>query len=328
MSPRDRPRFYGSSIKQRPPDHGIRMKKAGITWWGQRWIEALEHVLRGDAGRLSRGRTYARAGRAHDLVVAGGKVTARVTGSRREPYTVQIELSQFSENSWTRAIGVMANKAQFSAELLAGTMPERIDDAFEGESASLFPQRRSELVTTCSCPDQGDPCKHVAATHYLLGEALDRDPFLLFELRGRTKQQVLSELRAVRVGDSTSVDDDTANAEVPRVALDRVEPSDYDRAPEPLPALHFSFERPLNQGAVLKQLAKPSAWGDQNSPAESLAFLVTAAAEAARKLALAEAEPEPEPELEPEPETALPEPRTARVPAEPAAKRRGRPSRK
>lgn len=41
--------------KKPPPDDGIRMKKAGTTWWGQRWIEALEHVLGGDAGRLARG---------------------------------------------------------------------------------------------------------------------------------------------------------------------------------------------------------------------------------------------------------------------------------
>ena len=54
--------------KKPPPERGIRMKKAGTTWWGQRWIEALESVLRGDAGRLARGRTYARAGRTHDQI--------------------------------------------------------------------------------------------------------------------------------------------------------------------------------------------------------------------------------------------------------------------
>jgi hypothetical protein len=92
----------------------------------------------------------------------------------------------------------MAAKARFSAELLAGEMPREIDEAFRAAGASLFPERRAELATRCSCPDWGDPCKHVAATHYVLGEALDRDPFLLFELRGRSREQVLDALREAR----------------------------------------------------------------------------------------------------------------------------------
>jgi uncharacterized Zn finger protein len=79
-------------------------------------------------------------------------------------------------------------------------MPQAIDEVFVAAGVSLFPKQRADLETSCSCPDWGDPCKHVAATHYVLGEALDRDPFLLFELRGRTKDQVLDALRAARGG--------------------------------------------------------------------------------------------------------------------------------
>jgi uncharacterized Zn finger protein len=300
MSPFERPRFYPASLKQPAPAHGIRMNKAGTTWWGQRWLEALEHVLRGDSGRLSRGRTYARAGRTHDLEITAGKVSARVTGSRVTPYEVRIELAQLPDSTWDLAIAGMAQKAQFSAELLAGTMPERIDEVFRPAKSSLFPQHRKELVTSCSCPDSGDPCKHVAATHYLLGEALDRDPFLLFELRGRTKAQVLAALRAARdaseprepalaVGQPSSAAG--PGAEVPRVALGKLSPADYDKAREPLPALSFSFDAPLTHGAVLKQLGVPAAWRGKGSPVDALAPLVSRAAEAARRLALADLEP-------------------------------------
>jgi uncharacterized Zn finger protein len=79
-------------------------------------------------------------------------------------------------------------------------MPQAIDEVFVAAGVSLFPKQRADLRTSCSCPDWGDPCKHVAATHYVLGDALDRDPFLLFELRGRTKDQVLDALRAARGG--------------------------------------------------------------------------------------------------------------------------------
>jgi len=195
----------------------------------------------------------------------------------------------------------MAEKAQFSAELLAGLMPSEIDEVFRAARTSLFPKRRSDLVTSCSCPDWGDPCKHVAATHYVLGEALDRDPFLLFELRGKTKDQVLEALRAARGGDrprhpkgrskkhapQSSAADATAH-EIPKVRLGKVKPSDYDRPREALPSLHFSFDEPVSHGAVLRQLGMPAAWDGESTPADVLAPLVSAAAKTARRIALME----------------------------------------
>jgi uncharacterized Zn finger protein len=301
MNRRNRFGWYDAAPKKAPPERGIRMKKAGSTWWGQRWIEALVNVLRGDSARLARGRTYARAGRTHDLVVKGGKVTAKVTGSRATPYKITIELTELSAPAWEKAIDGLAKKAQFSAELLAGQMPQAIDEVFVEAGASLFPKQRTDLKTSCSCPDWGDPCKHVAATHYVLGEALDRDPFLLFELRGRTKDQVLDALRAARsgggggggetpakkTGKAKPAPKDATN-EVPTVKLGKLKAAEYDKPREPLPALHFSFDEPVTHGAVLRQLGAPSAWHGDASPADVLAPLVRAAAETARRIALAE----------------------------------------
>jgi len=287
---------WSRAPKQPPPEHGIRAKKAGTTWWGLRWIEALERVLRGDAGRLARGKTYARAGRTHDLVVTGGTITARVTGTRPTPYAVRIELAQLPPDAWQGAIAGLAAKAQFAAALLAGQMPESIDEVFRAAGASLFPEKRSDLATSCSCPDSGDPCKHVAATHYLLGEALDGDPFLLFELRGRSKARVLADIRAARAGDpvapgASSGGDGSEAAAVPAVTLEALEANAYDRPRAAWPALEFSFDAPSAPAAVLRQLGAPGAWRGAASPAELLAPLVQRAADAARRIALGEPEP-------------------------------------
>jgi uncharacterized Zn finger protein len=300
--------WYRTPAKKPPPAHGIKMKKAGTTWWGQRWILALELVLRGDAGRLARGRTYARAGRTHDLVVSGGTVTAKVTGSRPTPYRITIQLAQLPAPAWAKAIAGMARQAQFAAELLAGQMPQQIADVFRDAGTHLFPAQRADLVTSCTCPDWGDPCKHVAATHYVLGEALDRDPFLLFELRGRTKAQVLEALRAARAGEEPGKPPGhpsdkpserlskrgaasaaaVAELEIPKVTLGKIKATDYDRPREALPALQLSFDEPGTHGAVLVQLGAPAAWSTDGSPADLLAPLVRAAAARARSIALAE----------------------------------------
>jgi hypothetical protein len=133
----------------------------------------------------------------------------------------------------------------------------------------------------------------------VLGEAFDRDPFLLFELRGRTKDQVLAALRAARADarDGASParartgEDGAPDAEhVPSVSLGKLALADYDKPRAPLPALHLSFEAPLVSGAILMQLGKPPAWSSDASPVELLAPILHGAAEAARRLALAERE--------------------------------------
>jgi uncharacterized Zn finger protein len=297
VSDRDRFRWPPRAPKQPPPEHGIELKKAGTTWWGRRWIEALERVLGGDVRRLARGKTYARAGRTHDLVVSGGTITARVTGTRPTPYAVSIQVAQLGDDVWGHVIEGLAGKAQFAAELLAGQMPEAVDEVFRAAGASLFPSRRSDLVTDCSCPDSGDPCKHVAATHYLLGEALDGDPFLLFELRGRSKARVLGGIREARAGSGAALDGgagtEAATAAPPAVTLEALAESDCDRPRAALPALEFSFDAPATPAAVLRQLGKPGAWRAEASPADWLAPLVQRAADAARRIALGEPESTP-----------------------------------
>jgi uncharacterized Zn finger protein len=293
--------WYQATPKKPPPVRGIKVKKTGATWWGQRWIDALERMSAGYSNRLARGRTYARAGRTHDLAVKAGRVTAKVTGSRSTPYTVTIQLAKLSDAAWTKAIAAMAAKAQFAAELLAGQMPREVDEAFESSCGSVFPTKEADLVTDCSCPDWANPCKHVAATHYVLGEALDRDPFLLFELRGRTKDQVLEALRAARsdAGPASGAKGrakttQAAKGEIPSVTVGKVKRADYDRSRAPTPMLRLSFDPPSTHGAMLRQLGAPAVWSGEDSPADLLSPLVRAAAKRARQIALAEVEaPEP-----------------------------------
>ncbi|CAN5313430.1 hypothetical protein BH24PSE2_BH24PSE2_00010 [soil metagenome] len=302
MSRWDRWGWYPPAPKKKPPPaRGIRMKKTGSTWWGRRWVEALEGMSREYSNRLARGRTYARAGRTHDLDIKAGKVTAKVTGSRARPYKVRISLAKLPDAVWTRAIAAMAGQARFAAELLAGQMPQDIDAAFKEAHASVFPAKAADLDTECSCPDWANPCKHVAATHYVLGEALDRDPFLLFELRGRTREQVLAALRAARA-DKVEPHSNTRSSRkktqardetVPSVSLGRVRNADYDKLREPLPALHLNFDTPAVPGAVLRQLGIPAAWSMDIPPAEMFAPMLRAAADEARRLALAEPVEEP-----------------------------------
>jgi len=158
----------------------------GRSWWARRWIAVLERLELG--GRLARGRSYARRGQVLDIQVAEGSVTASVHGSRREPYAVTIGVDTLSAAAWRKVGRALCRQARFAAKLLASEMPEDVEEAFTQAGVSLFPAHRGELRTECSCPDWSNPCKHIAAVYYLLGEEFDRDPFLVFSLRGLSRE--------------------------------------------------------------------------------------------------------------------------------------------
>jgi uncharacterized Zn finger protein len=300
MSPSDRfwRDFYPPSARKRPPpEHGIKVKKFGSTWWGQRWITALEEMGGDYAARLGRGRSYARQGRVHDLGVKRGAVAARVTGSRATPYVVRLRLATLDRLGWTRAIEAMAAKARFAALLLAGEMPRDIDEAFGQAGVSLFPRSDTDLATSCTCPDWANPCKHVAAVHYVLGEAFDGNPFLLFELRGRDKDAVLASLRRLRA----AADEPGRHPRAPRATGERARTvrlagqarEGYESLRAPVDTVRFHISEPAVPGAILRQLGTPPSWRKDVPPHQLLQPTVSRAAALARELALGKLPAEP-----------------------------------
>lgn len=188
--------YYPSYPESRPlPAHGgikagARRGSFAKNWWAKRWIEVLEGF---DIGaRLSRGKRYARSGQVLNIRIDRGLVVAEVQGSRRTPYQVVVSVKPLSDEDWATVGEHLAGQALFAARLLAGEMPPDIETAFEQVGLSLFPSAVHDLETRCSCPDWSNPCKHIAAVHYLLGEEFDRDPFLIFKLRGMDREGLMA----------------------------------------------------------------------------------------------------------------------------------------
>ena len=178
-------------------------------WWAQRWIDVLESF--GWVRRLARARTYAREGNVLNIDFKGSKVAARVQGTAPEPYKVSLSLDPFEDDQWSYVIESMAERAIFSAKLLAGEMPQNIEEVFTANGLSLFPFTKFDIHSKCSCPDPANPCKHIGAVYYLLGDRFSEDPFVLFQLRGRTKEQIIEALRQIR--SAGSADSETVSGQ-------------------------------------------------------------------------------------------------------------------
>ncbi|GAC1443314.1 MAG: SWIM zinc finger family protein [Chloroflexota bacterium] len=217
------------------------------TWWAQRWIRLLERF--GWSARLNRGRSYARQGNVLDIDVQPGLVRAKVQGSRKQPYRVEIGLKPLSRQEWNKVIGLLRRKAIYAARLLSGEMPRDIEEIFKAAEVPLFPQSGDDLLMSCTCPDWANPCKHVAAAYYVLGSEFDRDPFLLFQLRGRSKEQVMASLRGTRP-------ERAPTHRAPRVASEPLENhlSDFWEAGEELDDISIRVTPPPVPQAILKRL--------------------------------------------------------------------------
>lgn len=253
--------YYGYYYKPTQPIHteeGIkaRSKKGKFVknWWAERWIKALERLV--DAGRLRRGQRYARQGQVLSIEETKSGIAAKVQGSRRTPYKVSIKIDPLTEAQWEQVIEVLAGQAIFTAQLLAGEMPQDIEQAFAQAGLSLFPETSQELVTDCSCPDWANPCKHVAAVHYILGEQFDQDPFMLFRLRGRTQEQILEALRSRRtevIGEAEEIEEETVSL---AESL-----AQFWGSSQPL-HLKTNIKPPVTELPILKRLGQPAFLSD------------------------------------------------------------------
>ena len=161
-------------------------------WWVEQWMELINGYR--FKKRLERAWEYARSGNVLSIRFEGRRVHARVQGSDRDPYKVKLWLDVLSDEDWGYVLEALSQKARWSAQLLAGVMPADIERAFAASGKRLFPFKLQEVRSECSCPDKANPCKHVSAVFYLMGDRFSEDPFVLFQLRGRTRAQLLSDL--------------------------------------------------------------------------------------------------------------------------------------
>ena len=159
----------------------IQGRNIAKSWWGRAWCDNLERYADYES-RLERGKRYVKTGAVIDLSITKGRIQAKVQGSRKTPYKVEIRISPLSEERCQEILQTCGKRVETLENLLAGDFPEELKELFT-QRGGLFPSSR-EISFSCSCPDWALMCKHVAAVLYGIGARLDENPSLFFELRG------------------------------------------------------------------------------------------------------------------------------------------------
>jgi uncharacterized Zn finger protein len=282
--------------------------------WSTRWLAMLKAM--GLDTHLDWGRRYARRGRVQDLDVQVGRISARVQDREMGDCTVTIELNRLSDLEWERATDTLSSQAIFAAQLLAGELPGDIEQVFAQVGVKLLPAGAYELESHCSCcPSWQQPCQHATAVFYLIGEMLDEDPWLIFRLRGRDRQQILQALRQRRSDAGSGYANDASEtlgatlreAQSPHrissfIQPDQEVPSLVDQMEEfwgtirQLESLHHHIAPPLIEQALLRRLGPPPFAAESLETYDQLKRIYRQVSKEALKLAYATT---PETETEP-----------------------------
>lgn len=243
----------------------IKKTRFSKTWWSARWIAVLESF--GWANRLQRGRTYARYGNVLNFEITKGRITAQVQGRKSKPYSVEINFDILNKQDWDKVADLMAKQAAYSVKLLNGEMPQNIEDAFVSSKINLFPGKSKDIKAKCSCPDWANPCKHIAAVYYLVAEAFDNDPFMIFLLRGCSKDEIISTLRRKRMIENTVSEGSADTRKDAIVLLQEEKPEPLRKTPQQFwkygdsfDSIQIKISEPEVEMELIKQLGKPDFW--------------------------------------------------------------------
>ena len=157
-------------------------KQFAKTWWGEKWLNALEGVYL--TNRIGRGRTYANTGRVFDINISANAVTAKVKGNYRNHYNVVIKFNEFSEKQKDKILEIVYKNPSVLAALLNHKLPEELYYRLINEGINVFPTSHQDMYSSCNCPDHALVCKHIAGLVYMIALEIDKNPFLIFKLQG------------------------------------------------------------------------------------------------------------------------------------------------
>ncbi len=172
----------------------------GKTWWGQQWLNALTSIDM--ANRLPRGKTYANKGAVQGLTISKNQISASIKGSAPRPYKAKLSVPLFTEQEKDWLLTEIRDNPATLAQLLNRQLPPELTEFTDRRGIKLFPDSFRDLSMGCSCPDFAVPCKHLAAVIYVIANEIDRNPFLVFQLKGLDILAELQKYQTEAVGGS------------------------------------------------------------------------------------------------------------------------------
>ena len=162
-------------------------------WWATAWVEKMQRLA--EPSRFADGMAHLRGNLVQRCRLEGRTVIATVQGRQEQPATVRITFDAFSREQWAELLANLRDARSVASSLAAGELPLEVQTAFTKAKLRFMPERFVDLHLECLCADWLKPCKHMVAAWLKFGRDFERDPLLLFELRGMARSAFFDLLR-------------------------------------------------------------------------------------------------------------------------------------
>ena len=174
------------------------------TWWGARWQNIISVDTARYAKDVMQGEALFRRGGLSELTISAGVARAQVL-DRNESHLVSLNLPVYGPDVWATVATVVAEQLRFTAALLRHQFPASLDERLTAANVSLFPSL--DTMTLHSAGLGNGVNRHTVALHRAVGARIDRDPNVLFTLRGRDTEQLVRAVNTKR-GETRDVVED------------------------------------------------------------------------------------------------------------------------
>ena len=115
------------------------------------------------------------------------------------PLMAQVKVDRLDTESWTTFAREAARESGYAAALESGDLPADLVEHADEAGSELLPGP-GDIDTACDCDSWAQPCVHTLALLYQLAWQVDRDPYVLLLLRGRTREALLAEVSTLATG--------------------------------------------------------------------------------------------------------------------------------
>ncbi len=181
---------------------GVKLGRAGAafpeSWIATRLLRIMDQAAA--SANAAEGLQYARLGQTRHLGVEAGAARAAVQGRSPRAYDTTLTAPPFTEEQWEGVLAAIMEQPVYAARLTSGEVPAALDEMLTRRGVGLLPA--DSLKPLCTCAEASRTaarwCKHACCVAYLLAERLAGDPFVLFTLRGMSRDELLERLRQRR----------------------------------------------------------------------------------------------------------------------------------
>jgi uncharacterized Zn finger protein len=226
-------------------------------WWLTAWVEKIQKLA--ESQRLVQGAELARTKQLQHCRRDGRTLIAAVQARGEPSFTVRITFGAFEQEQWEQLFANIRDWRALAGSLAAFDLPLEMQTAFAKAKLRFMPERYADLHLECGCTDWLKPCKHLVAAWLKFGNDFERDPLLLFELRGMERAQLFALLRGA-VQESVAEPEPEEEIEVEPVPIHLqplpTDPAAFWAAP-PLPPDLPAGERRLLDDDVFERLGSP-----------------------------------------------------------------------